>query len=106
MKYPIEFEVANPFGLRSFLVPYKSYEFKVVCGVYPTDDGTWEHISVALKNRNPNWDEMCYMKDLFFEDEDECIQFHPKKSQYVNLHNHCLHIWKPPAHISAMMSAK
>jgi hypothetical protein len=25
-----------------------------------------------------------------------CLQFHPAKSEYVNLHNHCLHIWQPP----------
>lgn len=63
-----------------------------------TDNG-WEHISVTLANRTPTWDEMCYVKKVFFEDEDLCLQFHPRKSQYVNAHEHCLHIWKPPAHV-------
>ena len=31
----------------------------------------------------------------FFEDEEEVIQYHPKKSQYVNLHENCLHMWRP-----------
>lgn len=28
--------------------------------------------------------------------EDEaCVEYHPKKEDYVNNHKHCLHIWKP-----------
>ena len=27
--------------------------------------------------------------------QDECVvQFHPPKSEYVNLHPYCLHLWK------------
>ena len=35
------------------------------------------------------------MKDLFFDDEETVIQYHPKKSQYVNQHPYCLHLWRP-----------
>ncbi len=55
----------------------------------------WEHLSVSTPNKTPTWDQMCRMKDLFFEEEETCIQYHPKKSEYVNNHPHCLHIWKP-----------
>lgn len=63
------------------------------CGV----DGYWEHVSVSLKNQSrcPTWEEMCAVKDMFFFPEEECIQFHPKHSQYVNLHVYTLHIWRP-----------
>lgn len=58
-------------------------------------DSGWEHVSVSLKHRTPTWDEMCFVKDLFWE-EDECvIQYHPAKSDYVNFHPYCLHMWKP-----------
>lgn len=39
--------------------------------------------------------EMCAIKDMFFEPEEECVQFHPKKSSYVNIAQNCLHIWWP-----------
>lgn len=56
--------------------------------------GGWEHVSVSLQNRCPTWDEMCRIKDIFWG-EDECVvQFHPPKSEYVNLHPYCLHLWK------------
>ena len=60
-----------------------------------SNGGGWEHVSVSIKGRCPRWQEMCYIKDLFFDDEEEVVQFHPKKSEYVNVHNTCLHLWRP-----------
>lgn len=54
----------------------------------------WEHVSVALPSRDPTWVEMCEVKRMFFYPEEECVQFHPKESEYVNLHPHCLHMWR------------
>ena len=45
-------------------------------------------------NRCPTWDEMCLVKDIFWQDDECVIQFHPPKSEYVNLHPYCLHLWK------------
>lgn len=98
MKFPIMYEVKAPFPpLRAFLIPCKKAKLQVVAGIEP--DG-WEHVSVSLSSRNPSWDEMCFIKNLFFDGEELCLQFHPKRSQYVNVHNYCLHIWKPPAHVA------
>lgn len=55
----------------------------------------WEHVSVSLANRCPTWTEMCWVKDLFFEEEELVVQFHPPASRYVNYHPHCLHLWRP-----------
>lgn len=78
-------------GCGMFNIPYKSYVFRVVA----CDDDGWEHVSISLPNRCPNWGEMCYFKDLFFN-EDECVmQLHPPKSDYVNVHPYCLHLWRP-----------
>ena len=57
----------------------------------------WEHVSVSTHRRIPNWIEMCFVKDLFWT-EDECaVQFHPSKSDYVNNHPRCLHLWRQKA---------
>ena len=73
-----------------FVVPYGSYKLFVIC----SDGGGWDHVSVSLKNRVPNWHEMNKIKELFFDDEETCVQFHPKKSEYINNCEMCLHIWK------------
>jgi hypothetical protein len=56
----------------------------------------WEHVSVSLDgmNRCPNWPEMCFVKDLFWDEEEAVIQFHPPRSQYVNHHPTTLHLWR------------
>ncbi len=59
-----------------------------------SDGGGWEHVSVALPKRTPTWEEMCFIKDIFWEKEQTVVQFHPKESEYVNNHPYVLHLWK------------
>jgi hypothetical protein len=54
----------------------------------------WEHVSVSLIDRTPTWAEMCRIKGLFWDEEDTVVQFHPPKSEYVNCHPYCLHLWR------------
>lgn len=59
------------------------------------DDGTsWEHVSVSLGNRCPNWPEMCAVKDLFWSETETVVQYHPSQQAYVNCHQFTLHLWK------------
>ena len=55
----------------------------------------WDHVSVSCDFRCPTWEDMCLVKSIFFRDDETVIQYHPKKSEYVNLHTFCLHLWKP-----------
>ena len=55
----------------------------------------WEHLSVSLARKCPTWEQMCFMKDQFWNDDEVCYQLHPKKEDYVNNCEYCLHIWKP-----------
>lgn len=60
--------------------------------------GSWEHVSVSVfpkAPRLPTWDEMCAVKDLFWSPDETVVQFHPARSDYVNVYD-CLHLWKPP----------
>lgn len=55
----------------------------------------WEHVSVSLPGRCPTWEEMCKVKALFWDDEDCVMQLHPPRSEWVNNHRFCLHLWRP-----------
>lgn len=55
----------------------------------------WEHVSVSTDRRIPNWTEMAFVKDLFWDEEDCVVQFHPPRSDYVNCHPNVLHLWRP-----------
>lgn len=63
--------------------------------VIASDGMGWEHVSVSRTDRCPTWDEMCQIKTLFWDDEDCIVQFHPPRSEYVNNHPYCLHLWRP-----------
>lgn len=60
-----------------------------------SDGEGWEHVSVSLRHRCPDWDEMCYVKSLFWDAEETVMQLHPPQSEWVNNHSYCLHLWKP-----------
>lgn len=55
----------------------------------------WEHVSVSTSVRCPTWDEMCFVKSLFWDPEDAVFQIHPPRSEYVSNHPYCLHLWRP-----------
>lgn len=54
----------------------------------------WEHVSISTPRRPPNWGEMCFAKALFWDDEETVVQFHPPRSQWINNHPRCLHLFR------------
>jgi hypothetical protein len=60
-----------------------------------SDGAGWEHVSVSRTDRCLTWDEMCQVKAMFWGEDDCVMQFHPPKSEYVNNHPFCLHLWRP-----------
>lgn len=84
-----------------FHIPYEGHRLGVIAS-----DGTdwnsadlpgpaWEHVSVSLQARCPTWREMCFVKNIFWRDDETVIQLHVPKSDHVNYHEFCLHLWKP-----------
>lgn len=108
MKFPEHFRAQHP------LLPFQSkagdpYGFFKIPGrhangrglkIVASDGGDvvgWEHVSVSLidqPTKCPSWEEMCLVKDLFWEPEECIVQYHPAKQDYVNQHKGCLHLWR------------
>lgn len=83
-------------------------------GIYPgrklfviaSNGMQWEHVSVSVRIhkhgiypkrtelRVPIWNEMCFIKDTFWEASDSVYQIHPPLDKYVNNYD-CLHLWRP-----------
>ena len=78
-----------------FMCRRRSTVLRMICGV----GHGWEHVSISTEHRVPHWDEMCYIKDLFWLPEEWVVQFHPAASQYVNCHPYTLHLWKCTSHL-------
>jgi hypothetical protein len=81
----------------AFLIPGpKGADLRVIASPGDADENIpWEHVSVSTTHRCPDWPEMCFIKELFWDEEETVMQLHPPKSQWINNHNFCLHLWKP-----------
>ena len=97
----IKKEGKDGFGGTVFPIEYKKGKVKVVKGIdkalhfmFSWGCG-FEHLSVSTPIKCPTWEQMCKMKDIFWRDDEVCMQLHPKKEDYVNCMDYCLHIWKP-----------
>jgi hypothetical protein len=55
----------------------------------------WEHVSLETDHRTPTWEEMCFVKNLFWEPEECAVEYHPPASQYVRANPYRLHLWRP-----------
>lgn len=99
-----------PFGMPGILARYGSEPMDGFNGMFrfvvdtkrirciASDGMGWEHVSVSIEDeptKCPSWQIMCKVKDLFWSDKDWVVQFHPAKSEYVNNHPGCLHLWRP-----------
>ena len=76
-------------------VEVRSYKQSDKALVSATIISGWEHLGVSFKNKIPSWECMQEMKELFFTDDEECFQIHPKADNYVNNNEYTLHIWRP-----------
>lgn len=97
-KPPQQFKVRGIAGSPdgAYVIPRPGSVSKVKIRVIAASALGWEHVSVSLSNdAMPTWNDMCYVKALFWEKEAVVVQFHPAESDYVNIHNSCLHLWRP-----------
>lgn len=80
----------------AFKIPYRgAFVFKVIA----SDGAGWEHVSVTtmLKRggeRCPKWEEMAFIKSLFWDDDDLVVQYMVPADDHVNFAQSCLHLWR------------
>lgn len=89
---PVE---ARPDGMR-YDAPSRSLH--AICSVQRVILEThcpriWVHLSLSHPKRLPTWTELVDAKELFIGLERAAYQVVPPRSQYVNLHPYCLHLW-------------
>ena len=95
--HPLSFphKKGDPYGW--FVIPSPHFpnkrRYDLFVMVAPTDE-EWQHISVSSRMGCPDWDEMCLIKNLFFDEDEVVVQFHPAKKDYINFAENCLHLWR------------
>ena len=94
--FAIKKTLNNPYQIRNKHGISKKSKFKLFL-VLASDGMDWEHVSVSIVGKFkelPTWDEMCHIKDLFWDNTDTVVQYHPAEEDYVN-NASVLHMWRP-----------
>lgn len=95
---PEQYRVMGPKGTNNgaFQIKAGGIMYRIVASDGGVEGQEWEHVSVTLdRKRCPDWEEMCFMKNIFWDKEDCVVQFHPPESEYISNHKYCLHLWRP-----------
>ena len=76
------------FGVPS---PIDKRELTVVA----SDGSGWDHVSVSRRDRIPRYEEMVYVRALFFDLDETVMELHMPESEHINVHERTLHLWRP-----------
>lgn len=55
----------------------------------------WEHVSVSRRSKTPSYEDMVWVKQQFWSDDECVMQLHVPEKDHVNCHPNCLHLWRP-----------
>ena len=75
---------------------YKAGIYKTNSGcviIVSIDGGKW-HLSISHKDRSPTYDEIKEARYAMLPDDIYMAQIFPPKSEFVNLHTNCHHLWQ------------
>lgn len=81
----------KPEEFGAFIIPYKGNDLRIFASNY----SKWDHISISLKHRCPDWYEMEYVAKMFFRPHEVAIQYHMPEKRHINFHPNVLHWWRP-----------
>lgn len=65
-----------------------------------SDLAAWDHVSVHIEKKDeerriPTWDEMEYIRKLFFRGDEWVMQLHAPADKHINMNPYTLHLWRP-----------
>jgi hypothetical protein len=83
----------DPDRLGRFELFHPAKGYIVIISGTVKDGGRWVHLSFSRGDRVPDWEELKAVKSRFLGDETLAVQVFPPKSQWVNVHPYCLHLW-------------
>ena len=86
------------YGLFIFELPVRGFDERMnreMVEVRLGCNDSWEWAAVLTNYRCPTWEEMDEVKGAIWDEEDCVMQLHPPESEYVNIHQYTLWLWRP-----------
>jgi hypothetical protein len=100
--YPMLFrnEMKNDVGggviqvARSWYNP--STGLSVIASIDRTQHGALLHVSLALPDKLPKWDQIKAIRNYFFPKTVDVMMVLPQERDYINVHPFAMHLWQMP----------
>lgn len=83
----------NGFGPGVQYVRTLTRESVIITAGRHLDGKRWLHFSMAHPSRMPHYTELANYKDVFLGREVKAVMVLPPRSQHVNIHTYCLHLF-------------
>ncbi len=74
----------------AFRVVHKGNVLRIIA----SNDAGWDHVSISRMTACPSWEDMEFVKRMFFEEGELCWQYHVPVGDHININPHVLHIWR------------
>lgn len=52
------------------------------------------HLSISCPDRDPTWEEVAAARYALMPKAKDCVMILPPEDDYVNVHEHCFHVWR------------
>jgi hypothetical protein len=75
-----------------FNIPYPAST--IILKTIASSDGGWDHVSVSLPFRTPDWYEMRHIHRTFFKPNEIAWEYHVPPVNHINIMPNCLHLWR------------
>ena len=69
------------------------FNFRGCIVIVAIENGMY-HLSISKANEHPSYEDIKQARYNFTPDSVVMAQIFPPKSQFVNLHEHCFHLWE------------
>ena len=77
---------------KSYIVKHRGVKLMYIVG---ENENSWEHVSVSRDDcKTPTWEQMCKVKETFWNDDEVVLQFHSRKDEGIGKIE-TLHLWRP-----------
>ena len=83
----------NIVELKSPLAGAKAYRVGDCTVMVGQENGLW-HLSISNPDHYPEWDTIKFVRYSFCPEDITMAMLLPPKSEYVNLHSNCFHLWQ------------
>ncbi|MBC7340853.1 MAG: hypothetical protein H5U02_00100 [Clostridia bacterium] len=99
-------EVPIPAWLQAQLEPgARAFRLGGCTVIVGRSDAGW-HLSISHPDRYPTWDEIKEARYLLVPDNVTMAMLLPPKTEYVNVHKNCFHLWQIKEPHSSLVIAR